>query len=75
VQYYEINIRIHLIVVIYQIYQIFLPKVLCFISLIEPVVSHDKPGGADHSTNDRDVLLRANSVLFTGLNPGYFYVK
>jgi len=49
-------------------------KVL-YVSLIEPVVSHDKPGGANHSTNDRDVLLRANSVLFTGLNPGYFYIK
>ena len=46
-------------------------------SLIEPFafVSHDKPGGADHSTNDRDVLFRATSVLFTGLNPRYFYFK
>ena len=43
--------------------------------MTEPVVSHDKPGGADHSTNDRDVLLRANSVLFTGLNPGYLCIK
>jgi len=43
--------------------------------MIEPVVSHDKPGGADHSTNDQGLHLRANSVLFTGLNPGDFYAK
>ena len=27
------------------------------VSLIEPVASHDEPGGAEHSTNDRDVFF------------------
>ena len=37
----------------------------------EPVVSHDKPGAADHSSVDWDVLLdptQSNS----GLSPDYF---
>ena len=45
-------------------------KFFLSVSLIEPV----EPGGAEHSTNDRDLFFE-KTVLFTGLNPGYFYFK
>ena len=45
-------------------------KDFLYVSLIEPVVSHDAPGGSDHSSNDRDVFLEQTLSFFTGLNPG-----
>ena len=51
------------------------------VSLIEPVVSHDEPGGADHSTNDRDVFFEQtlsflqDGILDTFTLSNSFYKK
>ena len=36
----------------------------------EPVVSHDEPGAADHSSVDWDVLFDPTQSI-SGLSPGY----